>query len=173
MATSTYNLIASQTVGSGGASSVVFSSIPTTYTDLLIKCSTRTTYTGGSSGLYIVFNSINTGYYDVVLYGTGASASSFKDTNQPLVSVGGSQNSSSTSNTFASTDIYIPNYLSGNPKSISGETGVENNSASTGVFTAMHAGLMNNSAAISSITITCDASFVQYSTFYLYGIKNS
>jgi len=173
MATSTYNLIANQVVGSGGASSVVFSSIPTTYTDLLIKCSTRTTYTGGSSGLYIVFNSINTGYSDIVVYGNGSTVSSYKDTNQAIVNAGASQNSASTANTFASTDIYIPNYLSSNYKSLSGETSVENNAAYTGTYIFFNAGVMANTAAISSITLTADASFVQYSTFYLYGIKNS
>ena len=36
MANPTYVLIASNTVGSGGASSVTFSSIPATYTDLVV-----------------------------------------------------------------------------------------------------------------------------------------
>ena len=37
----TFTKIASVTVGSGGASSIDFTSIPSTYTDLCVKLSTR------------------------------------------------------------------------------------------------------------------------------------
>ena len=39
----TYTLISSVTVGAGGASSIDFTSIPSTYTDLLVKISARST----------------------------------------------------------------------------------------------------------------------------------
>ena len=37
----TYTLISSVTVGSGGAASIEFTSIPSTYTDLVLKLSAR------------------------------------------------------------------------------------------------------------------------------------
>ena len=39
--TNSYESIATVTVGSGGAADVTFSSIPATYTDLLLKLSSR------------------------------------------------------------------------------------------------------------------------------------
>ena len=56
----TYTLIASQTVGSGGASAINFGSIPNTYTDLLVKVSARMSSANGSAG--ITFNGTNTNY---------------------------------------------------------------------------------------------------------------
>jgi len=52
----TYTLISSVTVGSGGAATMTFSSIPQTYTDLLVRVSARNTSTSGS-GLNMRFNS--------------------------------------------------------------------------------------------------------------------
>ena len=51
----TYTLIASNTVGSGGAASISFSSIPSTYTDLLVKISTRDN-TGSFNDMLLTFN---------------------------------------------------------------------------------------------------------------------
>jgi len=54
-------LIASATVGSGGAASVDFTGIPATYTDLAILVSGRSGDTGGGSfGVSIVFNNDTT-----------------------------------------------------------------------------------------------------------------
>ena len=56
---STYELIASYTVGAGGAASIDFTSIPATYTDLVLKLSSRTA-TGGANDVYIQFNTDST-----------------------------------------------------------------------------------------------------------------
>ena len=40
----THNLISTITVGSGGAASIDFTSIPQTYTDLLVKISLRAVF---------------------------------------------------------------------------------------------------------------------------------
>ena len=46
----TYTLIASSTAGSGGAAYIEFTSIPNTYTDLLVMLSLRTAGGGGGGG---------------------------------------------------------------------------------------------------------------------------
>ena len=46
----TYTLISSVTVGSGGASSIEFTSIPSTYTDLLLNFSGRSNTNQASGG---------------------------------------------------------------------------------------------------------------------------
>lgn len=179
MATSTYNLIASQVVGSGGASSVTFGSggtIPQTYTDLKVSFSARTNNsTGGAwDNIYITFNGNSSGYNQILAYGydSGSTASASGSSGSQFTFVYAPR-SAATANTFGSGELYIPNYTSSNQKSCSIDTVVENNSSSS-YFLAMTAGLWTNTAAITSITITANSnSFVQYSTFYLYGIKNS
>ena len=54
-------LISSQTVGSGGATDITFSSIPQTYTDLVIKVSSRAAGGGAvNSNIQFEFNGSTT-----------------------------------------------------------------------------------------------------------------
>jgi hypothetical protein len=52
----TYTLISSVTVGAGGAASMSFTSIPSTYTDLVVFCSGRAANSFTSAGLLLKFN---------------------------------------------------------------------------------------------------------------------
>jgi hypothetical protein len=80
--------------------------------------------------------------------------------------------SSFTASTFANNEVTIPNYTSSNFKSYSVDSVTENNA--TQAYAIFVAGLWSNTAAITSITLgLSSANFVQYSTAYLYGIKNS
>ena len=167
----TYTLIASQTL-SGATASVTFSSIPATYTDLLLKFSIRSDATSGDSR--IEFNgSGGTAYTGKILYADGSTAASASHAGQAYLSWGGLVNrSTTTSNTFANNEFYIPNYAGSNYKSVSVD-GVEENNA-TQSYSELSAGLWSNTAAITSIKLTpSSGNYVQYSTFYLYGIKNS
>ena len=150
---------------------MLFRSIPQTYTDLLLVTSLRNS--GGNTWAGMVFNGSNTNFTSKNINGNGTSAGSQSVTNYVYVAM--ENGSTDTSNTFASSQIYIPNYTSSNYKSFSVETVRENNSTSGEQF--MWAFLYSNTNAITSITFNNDngagTSFVQYSTFYLYGIKNS
>ena len=64
MANPTMTLIASNTVGSGGVASVTFSSIPATYTDLILKSSSRDTTTSVSAQINIQFNGDTAANYE-------------------------------------------------------------------------------------------------------------
>ena len=165
----TYTLIASSIVGSGGVASVTFSSIPATYTNLLVKASARQ----GSAGteMQLTFNGSASSFSNRRLYGTGSVAAS--DTvGTAFVSNTQSNDGSFTANTFGNGEWYIPNYTSANYKSVSVDGVTENNA--TTALSMLTAGLWSNTAAITSITLTAQIpNFVQYSTFYLYGIKNS
>ena len=163
----TYTLIASNTVGSGGASSVTFSSIPSTYTDLLVTCSVR--MNASSSPFYLYFNASTSNYTDKRLTGNGTAASSSSSSS---ARVGNYNGTDTTANTFSSHSIYIPNYASSNYKSVSVDSVSENNA--TAAFAQLLADLWSDTAAITSIKLEeGSASFVQYSTFYLYGISKS
>ena len=165
MAITTNNLISRQTVGSDGAASITFSNIPQTFTDLLIKISTRcsTTTTAGT----VSFNGSTSNFTGIRLYGDGASAAAGSSTSAVLTN-----DSSFTASTFANSEIYIPNYASANYKSVSID-GVSENNATT-AYAMLNAILWSNTAAITSVTITpAGGNFVEFSTFSLYGISSS
>jgi hypothetical protein len=165
MANPTFTLIASNTVGSGGASSVTFSSIPATYTDLVVKVSARLS---ANDSLLMLFNGSSSGYTQKFLEGNGATASSGPLTNGYI-----SYPLTTTASTFSNVEIYIPNYTSSNYKSYSTDSVDEANA--TTAYADLLANLWSNTSAISSIAFSTATSTTiqQYSTFSLYGINNS
>ncbi len=164
----TYTLISSVTVGSGGAANIEFTSIPSTYTDLLVEWSGRTTQNATSTNAEISFNSSTANFTGIYLEGNGSSVG----TGSYGRFIGVDNGSTSTSNTFSNNAVYIPNYTSSNNKSFSADSAQERNA--TAAQLTFNAGLWSQTAAITSITITpASGSYVQYSTAYLYGISNA
>lgn len=165
----TYTLISSSTVGSGGAATIDFTSIPSTYTDLLVKLSARNSYAAISDWVYIKFNNNTSNYSYRLLQGNGTSVASYNNTTQYS---GDINSSTSSSNTFGNYEIYIPNYAGTNNKSYSTDAVTEDNGSNP--LTDLVAGLWSNTSAINQITFTPrNGTFNQYSTAYLYGISNS
>jgi len=162
----TYTLISSVIVGSGGAANIEFTSIPATYTDLLLKVSPRISSTNGT--VYVDYNSSTSNQSWNRLYNSSGSVGADTGSRQYITAV----TSDYTANTFGSTEIYIPNYASSNNKSSLVDTVQENNSSTN--LQALVANLWSNSAAITAIRIVpFSGTFVQYSTAYLYGISNA
>lgn len=167
----TYTLIDKTEVGSGGTSSITFTSIPTTYTDLLVKLSLRGNDNSRvATWINITFNGSSSNRSWKRVYGTGSAALSESDTTMRLGSVNAN---ASTSNTFGNAELYIPNYLSSNYKSASGDGVAETNATATQLD--LNANLWSNTAAINEITFAPGdgTGWLQYSSAYLYGIKNS
>lgn len=163
----TFVKIASATVGAGGASSIDFTSIPSTYTDLCIKLSGR--INNSNPGWYdasITFNGSGSSYSGRFIYGSGSGVSNGTESS---IIVRTSSNSV-TANTFGNAEIYIPNYAGSTNKSVSIDQVAENN-ATLGL-TMLTASLWSNTAAINQITLTpiTSNSWMQYSTATLYGI---
>ena len=173
----TFIKIASVTVGSGGASSIDFTSIPSTYTDLVIKISARSNRSDSVTfdNLSVKFNSSSTGYTNRMIYGNGSTPDSAVGSTSFISWGYATGNTGVTSNTFGSVDLYIPNYAGSTNKSVSLDSVTENNA--TSAIASLSAGLWSNTSAITSIAIsaTAEASplLLQYSTATLYGIKNS
>lgn len=169
----TYTLISSVTVGSGGAANIEFTSIPNTYTDLLLKVSLRSATNDTDEWTTLTFNGTSSGYSQRVLGGNGTAAFSISSSGAEWNYTGEMNAANSTASTFNNTDIYIPNYAGSNNKSISVDSVMEQN-ATKGIA-SLGAGLLSNSAAITSIRIkpNTTANLVQYSTAYLYGISNA
>jgi hypothetical protein len=166
----TYVLIEAKTLSSN-TESLTFTSIPQTYTDLIIKVSARSTANRGASGVNIEFNGLGSSNFNGVrAYGTGTSTGSYSSGNFAFAANG----APTTASTFNNGEIYIMNYAGNTNKSFSDDD-VTENMHQEGIMT-FNAGLWNNTAAITSLTFRTDTvgeSLVSGSTFYLYGIKNS
>lgn len=170
----TYVNIATTTL-TGTQASVVFSSIPSTYTDLAIKVSGRCDSATATRNLYLRYNGSSAANYSFTLINsvvTGAgtiestrsSASGFLNIRNGLVG------DTNTASAFSNVDIYIPSYgvTSNKPASF--------HSTLPGTTTVISTGALLRSVtdAITSLTLLPDTgNFMSGSTFYLYGIKNS
>ena len=168
----TFELISSSTVGVLGATSIDFTSIPSTFTDLCLKISARTNRVDINDGVRVKINNSTTTYTQRALYANGASGTSYTDT-LPLETGAGANASTSTANTFSNAEWYFPNYAGSNYKSVSIDAVVENN-ATTGISN-MVANLWSTTTAISSLIVIpgYGTTFNQYTTAYLYGVKNA
>lgn len=166
--TTSMTLIASSTVGSGGAATITFSSIASSYTDLAIKVSARTDIGSGTTQLYLNLNGSAANFTGKYVLGTGAAAAS----GSLAQYAGQTETGAYTASTFSSHDIYIPNYAGSTNKSYSTDAVTENN-GTTG-YQDLIAGLWSQTAAINQVTLSlASGNFVQYSTAYLYGVKNA
>jgi hypothetical protein len=156
----TYEPIETTTLSSA-VSSFSFTSIPGTYTDLVLICSKLVENTNGQG--YIRFNSDSgSNYSRTVVYGTGSSAASFRQTNQVGLNVGMAANG-----TFIKMNIM--NYSS----STTNKTVIDREDDPSGA-TVGTAFLWRNTAAITSISILSldgSASLQAGVIFTLYGIK--
>lgn len=168
----TFELIQAYTVGSGGQGSIDFNTIPSTYTDLCFKISVRITRSGYVGDiLSISFNGTSTNESSRRIEGAG-SGTPTSASNSLLLAYQAST-TDATASTFGNGEFYIPNYAGGNNKSASNDGVSENNG--TTAYAGLAANLWSNTAAINQVTFTPDSGsdFVQYSTIYLYGVKNA
>ncbi len=166
----TCKLIAKTTLGSS-ATNIEFTSIPGTYTDLLLLLSLRTDRALTTDAAIIQFNGVTTGYSWREVYGLDTGAYSQSSTSN--LRVGYTCVAEDTANTFASGEVYIPNYAGSTNKSISA-TGVQESNRS-GVYMSALAGLWSNTAAISSLKLLplVGTNFVTGSSAFLYGITKA
>lgn len=171
----TYTLISSNVLTSSAAS-VTFSSIPATYTDLVLRISARSDASSFYDFLQLRINGLSTSIYsDTTLYAAltplSTRGSNVAQLYSPRFSVNGA---SSTSSTFASTEIYIPSYTASQNKPVSA-FGVTETNASDDAYKSIGAGLIRETGAITSIVLNLitGPNFVSGSSFYLYGISNA
>lgn len=153
-------------VGAGGAGNMIFSNIPADGVDLLLKFNIRTNRTGISFDYQnFYFNSNGATQTVRRLYGNGSSA--YSNVTSYLNPI--SSDSEDTANTFASGEIYIPNYTGSQQKTASADMVTENNAATA--YQAIYAMLWPNTAVVNDVGIWGGGgTFVQYSTASLYMI---
>ena len=170
----TYEIIDKNILTSSQAT-VTFTSIPNTYTDLIVLLSLRSSHGNIVDTPKMRFNGATTdsNLKTIRLMGNGSAASS--STVDPGLLLTRCPGSTATADTFGNIQVYIPNYTSSNNKSVSIDQVSPSNTSTVDGVTSLMAGLFTTSSAISSLTILSDnaANFVSGSSFYLYGIKNS
>lgn len=170
----TFTKIADYTVGSGGVDTISFTSIPSTYTDLVLYLSIRSTRSLDEDGFSIFFNSSSSNFTFRRLGGDGSAPYSNNAGNN---TIGQITAATTTANTFTNMSIYIPNYAGSTNKSVSIDNVTEANV--TKAYAQLQATLWSNTSAISSISFESDSlgslgsKLAQYSTATLYGVKNA
>lgn len=164
-------LIASSTVGSGGAATIDFTSIPQTYTDLYILVSGRTGNADTFDQLLMKFNSSSTGYSVKWLVGNGSTSSTSGGSSMSFLYAGYQDGANNTASTFGNSLICIPNYTSSSVKVTSSDTVFEHNSSTATGINGIFGGQWSGTSAITSISLFSGSgsNFAQYTTAYLYG----
>jgi len=161
----TYQRIATATVGAT-ASTIVFSAIPATFTDLMVVCSLRNASGGNESwSLAIDFNGSPSRSRRTLLSGAGATPTVETTTDNTVGYVA----RTSTSEIFSNTTIRILDYTSTIAKMLFVENGNNYFANGQSSFTGQR---IDNTVAISSITLSDsnNTTFIQNSTATLYGI---
>lgn len=164
--------IATTLAGSGGVSSITFSSIPQTYTHLQLRGIVRSTSagTGWGDNVDLRFNGdTGTNYNRMLLQGDGALLAG-STSSSTLVRITVSPRASTTANVFTSFVVDIIDYKNTNKfKQIVSLSGGDGNGSGTVFFIQ---GYWKDLNAISSISLLPEANnFAQYSRFSLYGVK--
>lgn len=172
----TCKLIAKNVLGSD-TSNVEFTSIPATYTDLLLCLSGRSDRSGQvEDSLKWQFNSdTGSNYSYKVLYGNGSTTYSDGQSSVAYDSIWGVlPAATATASTFGNVSIYIPNYAGNTNKSSSAEGCGESNTA-TGPLICASAAIWSSTAAITSVKLFPyhGSNFKSGSSFFLYGITKA
>jgi hypothetical protein len=161
--TSTYEMVATSNVSNGTTGTVTFSTIPSTYTDLILIIN------GGcdGGGLRMRFNSdTGSNFSTTTMYGNGSSAASSRFSNQTYIDIAGVIGGN-TANT--NTIVQIQNYAN----TTTNKTALTRcNTASSEVMATV--GLWRSTSAITTVAIQAvngNGYFTNGSTLNLYGIK--
>ena len=158
---STYTPIATTTLGSA-ASSYTFSSIPGTYTDLVLILSTKTSSSG--AGVSVRFNGdTGSNYSWTEISGNGSAASSARGTNTTSIFNCGSTSTAD----FQAGIMSFNNYSN----TTTYKTVLSRGQDTTNGYVQSHVGTWRSTAAINSVTVLANSgNLTTGCTFTLYGI---
>lgn len=174
ISTNSYESISTVTVGSGGSSTITFSSIPSTYKHLQIRGIARdNNAVNDTTSIKLTFNSDTTStYVRHYLYadGAGTPVSGYNATTGFTYQGAVAQNST-TANCFGVMIIDILDYQNTNKyKTIRTLSGADYNGSGA---ISLQSGLWQSTSAITNISFISgsSANFMQYSQFALFGVK--
>lgn len=164
--------IYSQTVGSGGASSVTFNNIPQTYTDLKICISARGTSADYYDPIFMKVNGATGLYSDTVNFGQNSTVTPARNSYgaSTAVMLGYVSSVNATTNAFGMVDIYIPNYAGNVFKQIFSNSTCENNSTSSYLISYSSC-LFRGAGPVVTLAFNTNGNMVQGTSITLYGIS--
>ena len=172
-----YESIATVTVGSGGSSTVSFTSIPSTFTHLQVRAiarDNRVPPSGNFNNMHLRVNSDTGANYTYhTIRGNGSAVSADGAGSQTLTDYTVIPSSTAGANTFGAQVWDILDYANTNKyKTIRVLSGADNNGTGFIEFTSS---VWQNTNAITGLTflLSSTPSFVQYTQFALYGIKGA
>lgn len=170
--TTSFESIATVSVGSGGATNVEFTSIPGTFAHLQLRLTARTTISASASdGIYVQFNGSTSSVYSFHrLVGTGSAAQAAAGSSLTETYIDRITGGASPANTFGVAVTDILDYANTNKyKTIRSLGGWDDNGNGVVTFSS---GSWQSTNAITSIKLFLFSNgFAQYSHIALYGIK--
>ena len=171
-----YDSIATTTVGSGGASTITFSSIPSTYTHLQLRFITRNNRSGQSVDALNIKANGDSGanYANHRLQGDGATATASGGTSLSAAIFAQTPASTATASVFGAGVIDILDYANTSKyKTFRTLSGFDANTAPG--YIGLYSGLWQSTSAINSLTISSNdgSGVLEYTSFALYGIKGA
>ena len=172
--TGSYDALATVTVPSGGASSITFSAIPQTgYKHLQIRWLAQSTLSAAEDSTNLRFNGDSGSNYSWhFLFGNGSTANASSGTSDTKIYPWAVPGATFLTNSFGVNIIDILDYASiAKNKTTRSLAGYDNNSTGGRIAMASGSWFPATPTAINSITITNGASWAQFSTFSLYGVK--
>lgn len=162
--TGTYTLISSA-VGTGSVASFTFSSIPATYTDLVLIVNGG--ITSGITDLNMRFNGdTGTNYSTTGLYGTGSVAGTARASNLTAVYI---EQAAAPDTSFSYN--FICNFMDYANTTTYKTAIARANMVVSGRGVDLGVGLWRSTAAINSLTVFTTTNFSSGTTFKLYGIE--
>jgi hypothetical protein len=163
----TYEPIATTTLGSA-ASTITFSSIPATYTDLRLVLNSSVSATG--SELKLTFNNDTaTNYSFTSLYGYGATANSYRETSRVGIPLDAAFGIPNTQWALWTADVFS---YAGSTNKTALTTGSNDNNGSGATF--RNVGLWRSTSAITRLDLSVSGITFSIGTIAtLYGIKNA
>jgi hypothetical protein len=170
--------IYTQTITNSTTNGITFNNIPQTFTDLKIVFSVRSLASAANNTIFFYFQDggNNANYSETYAFGTGSSvgsgrvASNSIDYGTGIFAIPGN---TTTANSFGSGEIYVPNYtVSGTKKSYIFDVVSENNSATTGIYQELGAGLFHLTTPVTLCGFYLQGGnyLAPNTTFSLYGI---
>ena len=162
-----YESIATVSVGSGGSSSISFTSIPSTYQHLQVRFLSKDGTGATTANVFYALNSdtTNTNYRAHYLYGDGGTAGAGNEQTRVV-----SFSAGNTSSQFGVGVLDVLDYANTNKNTTTRAlSGADANGSGLIVFSSS---LWVNTSAVTTITMYPNSgNFAQYSSFALYGIK--
>lgn len=166
----TYKFISSYTTPNNTTNTITLSSIPQTYTDLVLRMCVRRNVNGSYYNILLSFNGSPT-YYNIFAQGNGSGGPGASNVPQM---VGDAQSNNETAGYFDNIEVYLPNYRDTNMVRTFTSNSAANTNTSLG-YVMLTGNSISTTTAINTINIINrdGGNFLADSTVYLYGVNNS